>query len=162
MLLNISIIDFAGNAIKETWLSFNIHKFLSKTAGNVLSGVSDFFKKKMNKSIDDLIFRLEGSAKHLNALDEETATRLLTDTKKVLADFDKLDDRLAKKNYLEDSELKQRFALLLKTLFAYELKLHKIVYANAPIIKTDSETIKDMAALSLSTMENISVKYNGI
>ena len=147
MLLTLDINQMAKPIVQETsHPSF----FLG-----VLSFVKKRFAKKINKTLDPFILTLEGSFLHTEELEAHNAEKLLFDTKKIIDRLDKINEDLKKDGYLDDEVLSAKFQYLLKTLYKFESKLHKIAYKDVPVTKTPDEIINGISKINKRNLSKL-------
>ncbi|MBY0485684.1 MAG: hypothetical protein K2P85_00615 [Flavobacteriaceae bacterium] len=89
--------------------------------------------------LDSFILVLEGFEPHIETLSIEIATKELQDSKEVLKEFVKLNEKFKKIEYFDDEKIKEKYLYTLKLLYQTESKLHRAVYRSKPIEKTSNE-----------------------
>jgi hypothetical protein len=140
MLLTLDINQMAEPIVKE-----------SRHPGfliGILSFVKKRFAKKINIKLDAFILELEGSFLHTEELEVKDAEKLLFDTKKIINDLYSINEDLKKEHYFDNEILREKFQYLLKTLYKFESKLHKIVYKDVPVIKTPDEILNGISKIN--------------
>lgn len=140
MQVALNIEHFAKPVVAETHLLKYVLKFLYF--------LHDRFKKSIHKDIDNLILAVEGFYPHSKELSTSQAQLLLKSTKRVIVKLDKMDEKMHKMNYLNDISLKEKFKYMLKTLYKMESILHKEVYKNTPVEKTDKALLKGISDMN--------------
>lgn len=148
MLLLLDINQMAEPIVKEAGYS----SFLVR----ILSFFKRRFASKLNPRLDAFILSLEGSFQHISELDSNEAKDLLSDTKKIIDDFYLINEDLKKDNYLDDQSLNDKFQYLLKTLYKFESKLHKITYKDSPIVKTPDGILSGISKINKRNLSKLS------
>lgn len=138
MTLTVNINSITQPVLHEVKRSSFIKRFFIKSLEYFLNRSV----KRLNRTINDSILKIEGSYTHLKEASTEEAEKMLFDVKKVISDLEKFSNRLHSNNYFDNDELKSKFRYLLKSIYKAEAILHKIVYKNKETIPTD-ESIKD-------------------
>jgi hypothetical protein len=147
MLLTLDINQMAEPIVKE-----------SRHPGfliGILSFVKKRFAKKINIKLDAFILELEGSFLHTEELEVKDAEKLLFDTKKIINDLYSINEDLKKEHYFDNEILREKFQYLLKTLYKFESKLHKIVYKDVPVIKTPDEILNGISKINKRNLSKL-------
>jgi hypothetical protein len=147
MQLALNIEHFAKPVVTET------HRvsFVSNLFGILLKGI----KKRLYNDIDNFILAVEGFYPYTEKLELSEATKLLERTKTVISKLNKIDEDLYKTDYLKDTILREKFKYMLKSAYRMESILHKIVYRNIPIEKTDETILKGISGMNRRNMSKL-------
>lgn len=139
MQLALNIEDFSKPILSDTKkadILYNAGYF-----GKFLSFFFDKIKERLNKDLDRLIIMLEGYNLRIDELKNDTAVSQLKTVKVVFKELVKAHEKFEKINFMNDSELEDKFSYTLKTIYQTENKLHKVVYRNMPVEKSPQELI---------------------
>lgn len=152
MLLTLDINQMAEPIVKETrppgflarFLSFRTKRFAKK-----------IIAQKINIKLDIFILELEGSFLHTEELETKEAEKLLSDTKKISDELYSINEDLKKADYFNEEILNEKFQYLLKTLYKFESKLHKIVYKDVPVVKTSDEILNGISKINKRNLSKL-------
>ncbi len=148
LTLDININQIAKPIVKETKdRKFTTIKIPARRKKNLSA--------ELNKNLDVFILAIEGSYKHLKELDQEKIGNLLKDTDSIIDDLYSFDEKLSKKDYLDNNDVKEKIKYLLKALYKFESILHKSKYKNSPYEKTPQNIINGISKLNRKTLLKI-------
>ena len=152
MQLELNIEHFARPVVAENRLIKNI---IIKYLLGFLVFLQKRLKKKLYKDIDNLILAVEGFYPHIKQMELSEAKQLLERTKLVISKLNKIDEDLYKDNYLKDQILKEKYNYMLKSVYKMESILHKEVYKNIPVEKTDEKISKGISDMNRRNMSKL-------
>jgi hypothetical protein len=121
----------------------------------IVGNLQSIGKKRLNMSLSTLIITLEGYIPHIKDLSNDNAEKELFIINKVVREFFEISEKIAKINYFEDVEIKEKYLHAIKLLNTVENKLHKVVYKNKPIIKTPVEIIEGVARMNRQNLDKL-------
>ncbi|MFD2827186.1 hypothetical protein ACFSYG_11950 [Leeuwenhoekiella polynyae] len=158
MFLQINIPDLTAPVIRGPRLNFGSFPFKVQLLKPFYRFLEFYYKRSLDKwfnRIDGIILSLEGSLDHINDLTPEQAKETLLGTKDVIEDVIKLENTMALRYLFKNSaETKIKYKYLLKLLYKIEARCHRIVYRNAPVIKTDKDLIDGVRNMNARYLNN--------
>ncbi|MFV7235905.1 hypothetical protein [Flavobacterium sp. ZB4R12] len=146
MQLALNIEHFAKPVVTETRISF-----VSNFFGILFKGI----KKRLYNDIDNFILAVEGFYPYSEKLELSEAAKLLERTKLVISKLNKIDEDLYKDDYLKDQILKEKYKYMLKSIYKMESILHKTIYKNSPVEKTDKTILKGISDMNKRNMSKL-------
>ncbi|NBP70214.1 MAG: hypothetical protein EBU52_15905 [Cytophagia bacterium] len=105
------------------------------------------FVRTLINHLDDSLLTLNGALPIVKAYDSKTALSEIKSVSNILNQFIRLESSLAKINYFDNQELKEKINVCISCLYDIELALRRTAYPAAPV-KTNVELISALADAS--------------